>query len=236
MITLHQFFAPPAHGSYSPFCLKLEAYLRMANMPYTTQRAAEPSGSPKHKLPYITDQGQAIGDSGLIIQHLATAHGVDLDQGLTARQKALSRAIITMLEEHVYFALVWARWIDDAVWPTTKQLYFGMLPPAIAEQVSTGARENVRRNLYGQGIGRHTPEEITALAEADLAALAELLGDGPWLHGDRPSRADASILAFVTSLLYTTLPTRLTPLAQAQPVLVAYRDRHLPGLFPEFSA
>jgi glutathione S-transferase len=236
MITLHQFVTPPNHASFSPFCFKLETYLRLAGVPYTSERGTDPSVGPKGKMPFIDDGGQRIGDSALIIDHLRTAHGVDLDAGLTAAQRALAHAVSVMLEEHLYFALVWARWLDDAVWPTTKQLYFGQLPPHLFEKVPEGARAGVRLRLESQGMGRHTPDEIVAFAAQDIAALAELLGEGPYLFGAQPCSADATILAFVASMLFDSLPTRLTPLAKAQPKLVAYRDRMMGSFYADLAA
>ena len=58
MITLHQF--PSAWGlpNASPFCMKVETYLRMCNLPYTTVNVLNPAKGPKGKLPYITRRGQ----------------------------------------------------------------------------------------------------------------------------------------------------------------------------------
>ena len=53
MITLHQF--PPAWGlpNASPFCMKVETYLRMCNLPYTTVNVLNPAKGPKGKLPTL---------------------------------------------------------------------------------------------------------------------------------------------------------------------------------------
>ena len=75
MITLHQF--PPALGlpNASPFCLKLELYLRMAGLPYRNRYTLELHKAPKGKLPWIDDDGVTLADSGLIIEYLKGRYG-----------------------------------------------------------------------------------------------------------------------------------------------------------------
>jgi hypothetical protein len=62
MITLYQF--EPAFGlpNASPFCLKLETWLRMAGLPYEAPRMtlSAMGRSPKGKLPYIVDEGKPL--------------------------------------------------------------------------------------------------------------------------------------------------------------------------------
>ena len=50
----------------SPFCMKLETYLRMAALPYHVAKNADVRKAPKKKLPFIDDGGKVIADSGFI--------------------------------------------------------------------------------------------------------------------------------------------------------------------------
>ena len=70
MIQLHQY--PPMFGipNPSPFCLKLETWLRMAKLPYEVVRVVDPRKDPKGKVPWIEDQGRTIADSAFIIDYL----------------------------------------------------------------------------------------------------------------------------------------------------------------------
>jgi len=71
MIRLHQF--APAFGlpNASPFCMKLETYLRMAGLPYETVNDGNVLKAPKGKLPWIDDDGTRVADSSFIIEHLS---------------------------------------------------------------------------------------------------------------------------------------------------------------------
>ena len=103
----------PAFGlpDPSPFVTKTEVQLQMAHLPYRKVFAIPPE-APKGKLPYIDDAGEVVCDSSFIRAHLEHKHGVDLDAGLDARQRAEAWAIERMVEDHLYWAMVWFRWID----------------------------------------------------------------------------------------------------------------------------
>ena len=112
----------------SPFGLKLEAWLRLADIPYTVEPSTDLGKAPKGKLPYIRDEGRLIGDTTLIIEHLKASRGIDPDAGLGGRERAEALMLQRLFEEHFYFALVYSRWIDEAGWATLSPAFFGRLP------------------------------------------------------------------------------------------------------------
>jgi glutathione S-transferase len=63
--------------------------------------------------------------------------------------------------------------------------------------------------LAGQGIGRHSREEIYALGRADLEAVSALLGDGPFFFLDRPTTFDAVAYGFLANVLFVPVETEL---------------------------
>src|SRR6478609_8917732 len=116
MITLHQFGPAFSLRTASPFGLKLEAYMKLAGIPYRVENFdGNPSKAPKGKIPFITDDdGRKLGDSALIIQHLIAKHGDKLDAHLTPAERAVGHALRRMTEEALYFAVLYSRWVDDA--------------------------------------------------------------------------------------------------------------------------
>ena len=48
-----------------------------------------PFKAPKKKIPYVIIDGQEMGDSTLVIEHLAKTRGIYLDEGLSEKDKAL---------------------------------------------------------------------------------------------------------------------------------------------------
>ncbi len=226
MITLHQF--RPAFGvpNGSPFCMKVETWLRMAGLEYQTRTCDDPRKNPKGKAPVITDDdGTVIADSEFIIAHLTKKHSPGLDDHLSEQDLAHAHAYRRMLEEGTYFPCLYSRWLDERGWAVTGPIFFGHLPPVLNRLVPAMVRKSMKRQLHEQGTGRHPPEEIYQLAADDLRALSAFLGDKPFFLGDQPSTIDATVYAFAANCLVDAVHTPILDAARSHPNLTAYCDR-----------
>lgn len=234
MITLHTFGPRLGMPDASPFVIKALVLLKMSGLAFK----AEPSSlreAPKGKLPYIDDGGTIIGDSTFIRFHLEQKHGIEFDKGLNAQQRGLGWAFEKMCEDHLYWAIVDARWMDDANFDRGPRTFFDAAPAFVRPLVINRIRASVRRTLRGQGFGRHSRAEIEMLAARDLVAIAAQLGDQRYLSGAEPHAADASVFAFVASSLCAHFETPIIAAARQHANLVAYRDRGMARWFPEIS-
>mgnify|MGYP000580554909 FL=1 len=114
-VVLHTFHGAWGVRSLSPFCLKADAVLHLAGVP---MKPRLPSGPPKNKtgkLPCLeASDGTFVEGSDAIVDWLREQRGIDLDQGLTAAQKAQALLARRTIEEHLYFALIKERWLEDA--------------------------------------------------------------------------------------------------------------------------
>jgi len=231
-ITLYQF--PTAFGlpNASPFCMKVETYLRMAGIDYTSRYGIYQLRAPKKKLPYIDDGGRIVADSHLIIDHLKSAYGDRLDAALTPLQRAQGTALLRVLEDSLYWALLYARWIDERGWPLTQQAFFGALPAPLRWIVPPLARRSLAQQLHAQGIGRHQPDEIYRIGTADIAALSQLLGDGPYFLGAQPTSVDAAGYAFLANILDVPLEVPLRQAVRDHANLPAYCARMRARYYP----
>jgi hypothetical protein len=54
--------------------LKVFAFMRLAGLPFTHEHIFDASAAPRGQLPYIADDGAAIGDSETIIAHLTSKY------------------------------------------------------------------------------------------------------------------------------------------------------------------
>ena len=225
MIKLHQFPAFWDLPNVSPFCMKLEIYLRLAKIPYEIVVTARPGKGPKGKLPYIEDNGKIIGDSGLIIEYLKTTYGDPLDAHLTPEQKGLTLAIQRLLEEHFFWVVVYNRWVDPAGWAITKPVFFKKMPALLKLFVPSLIHKHMIKALYTQGLGRHTHDEIYNMGKADIAAIAGLLGNKPFMLGDQVSSIDATVYASIATVLIPPLESPLKETAKSFANLVAYCAR-----------
>lgn len=202
MITLFQ--TPPAWGlsSFSPFCLKIETYLRMSELPYEAKEG-DIRKAPKGKVPWIEDGGKLISDSTDIIDYLKKSYGDPLDGELDAEQRAIALAIQRMVEEHMYFAIAALRWRSDAAWPHLKKAFAPVLPKLLAPVISKVIRKSVDKAVNAQGMGRHDHDDIVKRFQRDLDALSVLLGDKPFMLGDEPTSVDAMMYGFGAQVYYT---------------------------------
>lgn len=209
---------------FSPPCLKLKTYLRMANQPYVS-RLGDPRQGPTKKVPYLTHGATTLGDSGLIVEYLKRTFGDPLDARLTPEEQALGHVVRRTCEESLYWPLVHARWTDESVWPQTAALFKSRLPPWIGGLILRQIRKDVHRNLWGQGTSRHTPENIVRHAQADVDALARLLGDKAYLFGDSPTSFDAVLYGTMANLLAFPGEGPLAVHVRTHANLVAFVDR-----------
>jgi glutathione S-transferase len=92
MVKLYHFKRVWGVPDLSPFCVKVETYLRMADIPYKTSTNYDVRKAPKHKLPVIKFDGQEVADSSLIIDFLKHHFGDPLDASLTVEQHAQGSA------------------------------------------------------------------------------------------------------------------------------------------------
>lgn len=215
----------------SPFVLKTEVQLQMAGLGYERESAIPPQ-APKGKLPYIDDHGVVVTDSTFIRTHIERTCGVDLDAGLDALQRAQAWAIERMLEDHLYFAMVWFRWLDPANFAKGPAHFADSAPQDQREQLRRDLQSRKRAELHAQGLGRHTPEDIATLGTRSIDALAVQLGDKPWLMGEIQSGVDATAFGMLACVLTPFFDTPLRRAAQAHANLTAYVARMMQRFYP----
>lgn len=227
MITLYKFGPIEEVSDPSPFCVKVEAYLRMMEIPYETRCGAEYlRKAPKRKLPFIEDQGKTVADSSFIIDYLKAAYGDKLDADLDPRNKAIAHAFARLIEENLYWVLVHTRWKLDSNWKIVKKNFFGSLAFPVGELVSSIARREVLSALYKQGLGRHSDDEIVQIGFRDLKSLSDFLDDKPFFLGDRPTSVDASVYASLAEIYRVKAFTSpFLDAAGSFDNLIAYTDR-----------
>ncbi len=223
MITLLTYAPSFGQPAASPFCVKAMMLLNMAGVKWTPEYLNDPRKMPYAKLPAIRVNGEIIADSDNIRAWLES-QGADFDAGLNTRDRAHSRALIRMVEEHLYFHVVYDRWVDDAVWPVTRDTYFTMIPKLLRGVITNQIRKPVIASVKQMGIGRFTPAERLARAEPDIQAISDLLTD-PFLFGDKPTSADISVATQIGGMMATPVPTLLGNRLRGDQKLVDYVAR-----------
>lgn len=225
MITLHTFGPFLGTLDSSPFVMKTMLLLKLAKLPFR-ERRSNPFKAPRGLLPFIEDDGAIVADSALIRRHIERKYAIDFDAGLSAEQKALAWSLERMCEDHLYFAMLAARWLDAAVFASGLGRHmFGAVPAPLRPLAKTLLRRMNAKRLHGQGLGRHDKAEIAALGGRDLEALALLLGDKPFFVGAEPCGADATAFGMLAAILTPPLDMPLRAMGRRHRNLIGYCER-----------
>jgi glutathione S-transferase len=225
----------PAFGVPDPsmFCMKGEVLLKMAGTPYTLDHSGF-NRAPKGKLPYLDDNGTVIADTTFIRWHLEQRHGFDFDIGLSQAEKGVAWAFEKLVEDNMYWASMSDRWTIPENFDKGPAKFFDAAPALIRPLIAAKVRRDVRRNLKGQGLGRHGRADLHRIATQGLHAISDHLADKPFLMGEKPCGADAAVFGCVSSYLCSHFDGPLYRAAMARPNLIAYRDRAMQLWYPEF--
>lgn len=216
----------------SPYVTKTEVQFKMAGIAYRKEAAA-PSQSPKGQVPFIDDDGDIIADSTFIRAYVERKFGIDLDDGLSGAERAQAWAVERMLENHFGWAMAHARWIIPENFDKGPANFFNVAPPEMRDQLRNEVRVRVADALRAVGVGRHTPDEILMLADRSLGALSEILGDKPFLFGERPVGVDATAFALLAAVMTPFFNSPLRERACEYANLVAYVNRIMALYYPE---
>jgi glutathione S-transferase len=231
MITLYVFGPKFGLPDPSPFCMKALVLLKMAGVDFRTD-TADLQKAPKGKAPYMDDNGTMVPDSTFIRFHLENTRGIDFDEGLSDVERAAAWAFEKLCEDNLYWAVVHSRWDRDENFNAGPAQFFQAVPAPLRPILVPIVRWQVRRDLKGQGFGRHSEAELAALATRGIDHIAAYLGGKPYLMGDKPCGADAIVFATVSNLLCDLFETPLVGATAKHKNLVAYRDRLMGQYFP----
>jgi glutathione S-transferase len=233
-IKLFQFPRMFGIPNLSPFCCKLETWLRIAGVPYEVVDTPDPRKAPRGKLPFIEDAGVRIADTSIIVDHLAKTRGVDPDARLDASQRAIALLVQRTLEEHYAFVLAYTHLVRDEGLQHTRAR-FDSVPAIVRPLVAGMVRGSVKKLLWQQGILRHSHEEIIASAVRDWRAVLTVMCDGPFFFGDEPTGVDAIVFGALATSVLTPIESPIRDFLRSQPACVAYAERLRARFFPELA-
>jgi len=199
MIHLHQL--PKLIGkeySCSPFCIKVELYLKAMNLSYENNFSLELNKSPTSKMPFIEEAGRKFADSNLIITHLENQNSVSLNERLTKEQNAISNAFIRLCEDSLYWIGLYSRWCDSDNKAWKKEfIESASLPRLMSGLVYGAAKKNLTRQLTATGLLALTNSEIYSRSEKDLQSIAGYLNSREYFFNDKISLVDIVVFSFL---------------------------------------
>jgi len=215
----------------SPFVSKAVYYLKMADVPFTSERQdlmKLQEDAPFAKLPYIVDtDGTKVADSTEIIKYLKAAYGDPLDGDADEREQAAIHAWNRLIDEHLYWAaVIESRWDDDSNFDIYRPFLVGMEEvPDEVNAILDQFRVMVREEHVGHGLGRMPAEIVYERARQDVEAISAYLGDRPFFMGDKPRSIDAGLTSMLKHIMYVPFKFPTKDLALSKKNLVDYVQR-----------
>jgi len=171
---------------------KTGVQLRMAGLAYRKTAAGLPPASPKGQLPYIDDEGRSIADSTFIARISSRNTASISTRAWPAASARQAWAFERMIEHHVYWGLIGARWVDPDNFAKGPAHFFDGATGRPPRKAQGRRAVPCRREYFLSGLGRHAPETTSTSRCAHSMALSLQIGDKPYLMGDKPCGIDAT--------------------------------------------
>ncbi|XP_067686054.1 failed axon connections homolog [Haliotis asinina] len=195
-IILYQLGRGPRCPSLSPFAVKLETYMRMAQLEYTNDHGGKYSS--KGKIPWIKYNGEPVADSQFCVEYLNRKLNIDLSSHLTKEQRAVAHSFRKTAEESLHWCIILTLMENMNI---VKVSGFNALSVRLAVY-------KYRKQTRVHGIGRHTNLEMLQIMEGDLRALSDYIGKKTFLFGDHPCEADAALFGQLAQICWQSPGTK----------------------------
>ncbi|XP_078325127.1 failed axon connections homolog [Crassostrea virginica] len=225
----HQIGRGPHAPSLTPFALKLETYLRMAKVPFMNEFDSSTNRSSKGKMTWIEYNGEEIADSEFCMQYVNRKFNVDLDKDFSEEDQAAARAIQRMVDEHLYWTVALYRWVYDLQHGIDVSTQLKIPWPFVRLLGNM-----VKKQSYGQGVGRHSEAEVHQVMEEDLQALSKFLGKKKFLLGERACSADCSVFGMLGQLHWHSYGSEAAKIYKKYPNLGDYCERMKEEFWPDW--
>ena len=220
MLTLYSYPTLFGLADNNGYGLKVFAFLRLSGVPFRHEHVFDASQAPRGQLPYIVDGDDTVGDSESILAHVTKEYRLAIDAALTPAQRTTNLLVTRMLDD-LYWVMSYSRWKDARYWPAFRDALLREHPGLTAEGLGKAQAFNAQR-YYFQGIGRYDPDAAMARGLADLAAIADLVPQRGYLHGEKPTGIDAGIYGFIANIYFYDIDTPLKQFVTAHDNIVRH--------------
>jgi hypothetical protein len=196
MIKLYQYPGIWEMPSLSPFCSKVFYFLIWAKIPFEVVHVSNPRKGPNGKFPVIEDNGLIVADSEFIIEYCRQKYEVDIEDRMD------DIPIRRLLEEHLYFIILYSRWIDPETRMEIEKAFKPFFPRGMGKILLSIIRMQLHKQGYSQGISRHNRPQIYKKGIDDLRAVEQFI-----IHNqlEKCRVIDMSVYAFLQVVQQTPL-------------------------------
>ena len=230
-VTLITLYGMPSAGGLkqlSPFVVKVEMALLYLRLEYEVEHL-DPrkirSMSPTGKVPWIRMGKSTLSESDSIIAFLNSKQDADLFDHVTNDKRVLGLALKRLTEDHLYWLMVYARWVSNTSRLALTESFLDQYPKPIIKLVSPFFKRHVSTLCRTQGIGLMSDDERAREAMIDFNALSAQLKKMPFLLGYDLTVYDFSVAAVLSSILFFRPNNWLTDMANDYEIFPEYLGR-----------
>jgi hypothetical protein len=207
VVYLVQFPRSPTVPNLSPFCIKIETFLRANSIKYEVVETIS-SRSKHHLLPYIELNGHQIADSQLIIIKLKEYFKIK--DYKNAKDDAIGRAISRTCEHHTFHVINFFKILEN---PTAfagmlmtlmDNAFFNLFKPLLQPIIGKVFQGKVR-NRIGVSLGLFPKDTMKDLLHRDLQMFEDLLAENKYFFGDKVTEADITVFSHFAVTVYVPL-------------------------------
>ncbi|CAI4232379.1 unnamed protein product [Auanema sp. JU1783] len=201
VVYLYQFPQVKTARNLSPFCLKIETFLRINKISYEL-RDTVLARSEHGLLPFIELNGEHIADSKIIEQRLI-AH-FDVKPVGTEQDEAVGHLISRAFDLHTFFLFIHFK-IAEPEKMIALLSGFGLpkiLLPVLVPIAACLFKRKANKKVSGALGGLYSESDFKSQLKLDLQALDTVLSDKKYLGGDKISTHDCGVFGQLTTVYY----------------------------------
>ncbi|TMS34652.1 hypothetical protein L596_002197 [Steinernema carpocapsae] len=199
VVYLYQFPRSPVVPNLSPFCLKVETWLRAHDITYEVV-ATNTMRSSNGLLPFVELNGKQIADSQMIIIELEKQFKVQ--SKLSKEQEGISRAVDRLVDGNTFYAIIYSKIVENGHKLLSQEVSGFPIPGFLTGILGYLFGQKILARIHAHGIGKFPPGVIYDQVRRDLAAVDGIRGDKPFICGEEASIADFTLFGHLASCYF----------------------------------
>ncbi|CAJ0604715.1 unnamed protein product [Cylicocyclus nassatus] len=231
-VYLYQFPRSPVVPNLSPFCLKVETFLRANQIKYEVIGSYRQYRSSRGLLPFVELNGQRIEDSQVILWELQ--RHFKLEDGLTGTERGTARALERMVDVSTFYALLYDKSVLNAPAFMSRTVSGLPLPGFISNFLAKKFSQTIKKRVNGV-LGGLPRENLKELLRRDIRAIDDVLQDNKFLFGGKMTVTDCAVFAQLATTFYLPYRQLITDLLEDEfPRVRHYLQRIRQHYYPEW--